>query len=134
VRLRGPVKKGGISATLDGDLYLSGHPTIVDNELQVPDLEPTLDTRSFLLKLAAAIKGDEIRDQARQALRLDLSERMKLVRDRLSSELTFEAAQGCARAQVDALSIDGLHAHANYLRLWVKLIARAQVTLPCQKS
>ena len=43
------------TATLDGDIFMTGHPTVEDNELRVPDLEPTIETSNFLLKLKAAI-------------------------------------------------------------------------------
>lgn len=132
LHIAGPVKRGGISATLDGDLYMIGHPQVIDNELKVPDLEPTIDTASFLLKLAAALKGDDIRDQARQALRLDLGARLKPVRDKLSSELSFGDGRGCLKAAVDKIAVTGVHPHAAYLRLYVAVTAQAAVQLPCQ--
>ncbi len=131
LHLAGPVSKGGIHLNLDGDIFLTGHPQVVDNELRVPDLEPTLETSSFLLRLAAAMKSDEIRDQARSALRLDIGERMKSVRAKLSSELSFGDGQGCLRADLDKIEVTGVHAHANYLRLYVNITAHAAVFLPC---
>ncbi|HEY5239955.1 MAG TPA: DUF4403 family protein, partial [Polyangiaceae bacterium] len=89
LHMAGPVHKLGIDAELDGDLYLTGHPAVVDNELRVPDLEPTIETRSFLLSLKAMTDGDRIRDQARAALRLDIGERLRDVRDKLGDGLTF---------------------------------------------
>ena len=44
LHINGPIHKFGIDTTLDGDLYMVGHPTVVDNELRVPDLEPTIET------------------------------------------------------------------------------------------
>jgi hypothetical protein len=132
LHIAGPVKKGGISMVLDGDLYMIGHPQVIDNELKVPDLEPTIDTASFLLKLAAALRGDDIRDQARAALRLDLADRLKPVRDKLSSELSFGDGRGCLKAGVDKIAVTSVHPHANYLRLYVAVTAQAAVQLPCQ--
>lgn len=131
LHINGPVKKGGISATLDGDLYMVGHPTVIDNELRVPDLEPTIETSSFLLKLAAAIKGDDIRDQARSALRLDIGDRLRSVRSKLSNELSFGDGQGCLQADVSKIEVQSVHAHASYLRLYVNVTGRASVYLPC---
>ena len=37
---------------------MTGHPSVVDNELRVPDLEPTIETSNFLVKLGAAIGGN----------------------------------------------------------------------------
>ena len=68
LHINGPIHKFGIDMTLDGDLYMVGHPTVVDNEIRVPDLEPTIETQSFLLRLKAALDGNSIRDQARDAL------------------------------------------------------------------
>jgi hypothetical protein len=131
LHIAGPVKKGGISANLDGDLYMVGHPQVVDNELRVPDLEPTIETSSFLLKLAAAVKGDDIRDQARQALRLDIGERLKAVKAKLSSDLSFGDGQGCVRAETSKIEVTGVHPHAGYLRVYVAVTAQASVYLPC---
>ncbi len=67
LHIHGPVHKLGIDSDLDGDLFLVGHPSVIDNELSIPDLEPTIETRSFLLSLKAMTDGDRIRDEARQA-------------------------------------------------------------------
>src|SRR5262249_24664688 len=77
LHINGPVHKYGLRLRLDGDLYLVGHAAVIDNELSVPDLQPTIETSQFLLKLKAAFDADSIRDQARSALRLDIGERMK---------------------------------------------------------
>jgi hypothetical protein len=131
LHINGPVDKGGIHTTLDGDLYMIGHPTVIDNELRVPDLEPTIETSSFLLKLAAAIKGDDIRDQARAALRLDIGERLRTVRQKLSSDLSFGDNNGCLRADVNRIEVTSLHAHATYIRLYLNVVGQAAVYLPC---
>ena len=89
LHIAGPVHRLGIDADLDGDLYLVGHPAVVDNELRVPDLEPTIETRNFLLTLKALTDGDRIRDEARAALRLDIGQRIQEARTRLGSGLTF---------------------------------------------
>jgi hypothetical protein len=131
LHLSGPVNAMGIDATLDGDLFLTGHPAVVDNELTIPDLEPTIETRSFLLSLKAMTDGDRIRDQARAALRLDIGERLRPVREKLSSDLTFGDARGCFRGDVDRVEVTGVHAHASYLRVYVQVTARARAAVPC---
>ena len=107
-----------------------GKPTVVDNELSVPDLEPTIETRSFLLSLKAMTDGDRIRDQARQALRLDLGARLHDVREKLGGDLTFERDNGCFRGDVDAIEVTSVHAHATYVRVYVQVTARARLTMP----
>jgi hypothetical protein len=131
LHINGPIHKFGINTTLDGDLFMSGHPTVVDNELRVPDLEPTIETSSFLLRLKAALDGDSIRDQAREALHLDIGERLRSVRDKLSSELSFPSGQGCMRSSVHKIEVTGVHAHQSYIRVYVALTGQAAVYLPC---
>ena len=126
LHLAGPIHKLGIDADLDGDLFLSGHLAVVDNELQIPDLEPTIETRNFLLSLKAMSDGDRIRDQARQALRLDIGDRLRPVRVKLSSELTFGSPGGCFHGDVARISVTGIHLHASYLRVYVEVTARAR--------
>lgn len=131
VRLRGPVHKLGIDADLDGDVFFSGHLTVADNEIQVPDLEQTIETKSFFLSLKAMADGQKIRDQARAALRLDLSERLRGVREKLSSEMTFGSKAACFKGAVDKIELTSVHTHGSYLRAYVAVTARASATLPC---
>ena len=131
LHINGPIHKFGIDTTLDGDLYMVGHPTVVDNEIRVPDLEPTVETQSFLLRLKAALDGSSIRDQAREALHLDIGDRLTEVRNKLSSDLTFGDNQGCLRSNVSKIEVTGVHTHQGYLRVYVSLTGQASVYLPC---
>jgi hypothetical protein len=134
LHIAGPVHKLGIDADLDGDLYLAGHPQIVDNELRIPDLEPTIETRNFLLSLKALTDGDRIRDQARAALRLDIGARIREAQDKLGSGLTFGNDKGCFRGDVDRVEVTGIHPHAAYLRVYVAVTAHARAEMPCRVS
>lgn len=127
----GPIEKFGIHTRLDGDLFMSGHPTVVDNEVRVPDLEPTIETQNFLLRLKAALDGSSIRDAARDALHLDIGDRLAEVRKKLSSDLSFGDSQGCLRSNVSRIEITGVHAHPTYLRVYVSMTGQASVYLPC---
>ena len=131
LHINGPIHKFGIDTTLDGDLYMVGHPTVVDNEIRVPDLEPTIETQSFLLRLKAALDGSSIRDQAREALHLDIGDRLAEVRKKLSSDLTFGDNSGCLRSNVSKIEVTGVHTHQGYLRVYVALTGQASVYLPC---
>jgi hypothetical protein len=131
MHLHGPVHKLGIDADLDGDLYLVGHPTVVDNELSLPDLEPTIETRSFLLSIKAMTDADAIREDARKALRLDIGARLRSATDKLGPDLTFRNAQGCVSGSVDRVAVTGVYPHAGYLRVYVAVTARARATAPC---
>jgi hypothetical protein len=134
LRLSGPVRRFLFTAHLDGDLYFAGHPTVVDNELRVPDLEPTVDTSNFLLALKASVDAAGIRDQARQALKLDLGERLRAVRQRLSSDFELGGDLGCLRADVAKIEVAGVYPHSSYLRVYVTVTAQAGAFLPCPAS
>lgn len=134
LHLAGPIHKLGIDTDLDGNLYLTGHPAVVDNELRVPDLEPTIETRGFLLSLKAMTDGDRIRDESRAALRLDIGARLHDARTKLGDELTFGSGGGCFRGEVDRVEVTGVHAHAAYLRVYVAVTARARASFPCASS
>ena len=131
LHIRGPVHGLGIDADLDGDLYLAGHPAVVDNELRVPDLEPTIETRNLLLSLKAMTGADRLRDEVRAALRLDIGQRLREVKGKLGAGLTFRQNGGCFRGEVDRIEVTGVHAHEAYLRVYVAVTARARVTMPC---
>ena len=131
MHLRGAAHKYGIDADLDGDIYLVGHPSVVDNELSVPDLEPTIETRNLLLSLKAMTDADRIRDDARKALRLDIGARLRSVTDKLGPDLTFRASQGCVAGHVDRIAVTGVYTHADYLRVYVAVTGRARASAPC---
>ena len=131
LHLAGPIHKLGIDTDLDGDIFMSGHPAIEDNELRIPDLEPTIETSSFLLKLKAALDSSSIRDQARAALHLDIGDRLKSVKAKLSTDFGFANDSGCLHAEVQKIEVTGLHVHQAYLRAYVAVTASASVYLPC---
>lgn len=131
LHIAGPIDKYGINTTLDGDIFMSGHPTVEDNELRVPDLEPTIETSNFLLGLKAALDGNTIRDQARAALHLDIGERLRAVKEKLSSDLAFGNGQGCLKAQANKIEVSGVHVHSAYLRVYVGITGSASVYMPC---
>jgi len=134
LHIAGPVREMGIDTDLDGDLYLTGHPAVVDNELSIPDLEPTIESRNFLLSLKAMKDADSIRDQARAALRLDIGDRLRDARDRLGPQLTFGDEKACFHAEVDRVQVTGVHAHAAYLRAYVAVTAHARLSMPCDRA
>jgi hypothetical protein len=131
LHMKGPVHAMGIDAELDGDIFFSGHPSVADNELSIPDLEPTIETTSLLLSLKAATGAAAIRDQARAALRLDLGARLKLVRSSLEGDLRFGGNDACVRGSLDKVEVASVFPHGSYLRLYVNVTGRADATLPC---
>ncbi len=133
LHMAGPIHKLGLDIDLNGDLYMTGHPVVVDNELRVPDLAPTIESSNFLVKLKAAMDGDNIRDQARNALKLDIGQRLAAVKDKLGKELSFGDGQGCMRASADKIEVSGVHVHQAYLRVYVNVTGRASVYLPCPR-
>jgi len=132
MHLRGTARGFGVDADLDGDIYLVGHPSVVDNELVVPDLEPTIETRNLLVSLKALTDGDRIREDARKALRLDIGARLRGIADRLGPDLTFRVPEGCVTGHVDRVAVTGVYPHADYLRAYVAVTGRARATSPCE--
>ncbi len=133
LHLHGPVRAMGIDADLDGNIYFSGHLRVADNELSIPDLEPTIETSNFFLSLKAATGEAAIRDQARSALRLDLGERLRQVRAGLADDLTFGGKNACFRGEIDKLEVASVFAHGTYLRVYVHVTGRATATIPCSQ-
>jgi hypothetical protein len=131
VHLSGPLKTPAFSTTLDGDLYFSGHPVVVDNELRIPDLEPTIDTKNFLLGLKASFGHQDIRDQARAALRLDLSQRFAVIRERLSTDIALAGDLACLKPHVAKIEVVGVYPHASFLRVYVSATAQASLFVRC---
>ena len=112
--LGGAVKVAGSRMSIGGELFFSGHPRVIDNQIVVPDLELTPGTADGLLKLKVLLDGKGIRDQAQAALRVDLSERIAAARARLSTELSFALgekrrsfATSTLRAPYFAMAIPG---------------------------
>jgi hypothetical protein len=103
----------------------------VDNEPLIPDLEPTIETTNLLLSLKAMTGADKIRDQARAALRLDIGARLRDIKSKLSSDLTFGGKGACFKGNVDKIEVTGAYPHGSYLRVYVAVTARASATLPC---
>jgi hypothetical protein len=131
LHLAGPVHAMGIDADLDGDIFFSGHLTVADNELTIPDLEPTIETSNLLLSLKAATGTSAIRDQARAALRLDLGDRLRQVRTALADDLTFGGKDACFHGDIDKIEVASVYAHGTYLRVYVTVTGRAAATMPC---
>jgi hypothetical protein len=104
---------------------------VTDNQVTIPDLEPTIETKNFLLSLKAATSEAKIRDQARAALRLDLSDRLQKVRATLADDLTFGGKDACFHGDIDKLDVTGAFPHGSYLRIYVSAVGRASATMPC---
>lgn len=133
INLGGSAKAGGAEIPVDGELFLTGHPKVVDNQIIVPDLELTPGSANALVRLKFAMDGQAIRDQAQQAIRLDLSERLAAAKDKMSTQLTFEEGNGCVRAQVLRTEITGIHPHQGFLRIYVSTYAQASLFMPCKQ-
>ncbi len=133
MNLGGKAKVGDYSIPVGGELYFAGHPHVLDNQLSVPDLEITPGTASELVKLKFALDYQSIRDQARQALRVDVSERLAAVKDKMSTELSFSEDMGCVRGQVLRTEVTGVYPHPTFLRIYVQVDAQVGLYLPCKK-
>lgn len=133
MNLGGKARVGGYAVPVGGELYFAGHPRVIDNQLSVPDLEITPGTASELVKLKFALDYQSIRDQARDALRVDISERLAAVRDKMSTELSFSEGLGCVRGQVLRTEVTGIYPHPSFLRIYVETDVQVGLYLPCKK-
>jgi Domain of unknown function (DUF4403) len=133
MNLGGNARVGDYSVPVGGELFFAGHPHVIDNQLSVPDLEITPGTASELVKLKFALDYQSIREQARQALRVDVSERLAAVKDKLSTELSFSEDLGCVRGQVLRSEVTGVYPHPSFLRIYVQVDAQVGLYLPCKK-
>lgn len=135
LHLNGFVKKG-FRLHLEGDLYMAGHPQVRDNELSVPDLEPTVATKNALLKLKTSLDAEDIKRQAREALRLDIGARLQTVRAKVTKDLVVKqrinnGPEACVHADLGRVEVTDVFAHDAYLRLYVKVAASTAAYLPC---
>lgn len=132
MQLGGKARVGSYSVGVGGELFFAGHPHVIDNQLSVPDLEITPGTASELVKLKFALDYASIRDQARQALRVDVSERLAAVKDKLSTQVSFDDELGCVRGQVLRSEVTGVFPHPSFLRIYVQVDAQLGIYLPCK--
>jgi hypothetical protein len=139
LHLDGFVKKG-FKVGLSGDLYMAGHPQVRDNELSIPDLEPTVETKNALLKLKTAIDTEGLRRQVRQATRLDIGARLQAVRAKFEKDLVSRqriptpagnGPEACVRVDLGRVEVSDVFAHDAYLRLYVRATANVAAYLPC---
>ncbi|HEY4220459.1 MAG TPA: DUF4403 family protein [Myxococcota bacterium] len=132
-----PVTSGGAKLDVDGQIFLSGHPTVRDNFLEFPDMKPTVETDQALLGIAAAIKREELTSAVRKALRLDLSARLAQLKSKLTSALSTSVPLAentpplCTKAELGRVEIASVEAHDAYLRVYVSTTALASAYLPC---
>lgn len=133
MNLGGNAKVGDYSVGVGGELFFAGHPHVIDNQLSVPDLEITPGTASELVKLKFALDYASVRDQARQALRVDVSERLAAVKDKLSTEVSFADNVGCMRGQVLRSEVTGVYPHPSFLRIYVQVDAQLGLYMPCKQ-
>ena len=130
--LGGSARVAGLTIPMDGEIFFAGHPRVIDNQLAVPDLDITPGTAAELVKLKFALDGEAIREQARAAMRVDVSERLAAVKDKLSTELSFAEGEGCVRAEALRSEVTGIFPHETFLRIYVQVDAQASLYMPCK--
>jgi hypothetical protein len=131
--LGGKANVAGTKLDMDGEIFFAGHPKVIDNQITIPDLDITPGSASELLKLKIAVDHDTVVDQARTAMRVDISDRLAAMKDKLSTELSFSDGMGCMRARVLRSEVTGIFPHQNYLRIYVTTDAQAALYIPCKK-
>jgi hypothetical protein len=121
------------ASPLNETITLSGHPSVVNNVLTVPDLDLGADAKSLLAKLKVPADGELLRDQARKVLHVDIGQRLQPLKSGLSTELGFGSKQdkGCLRAGVDQLTVSTVSAQPTYLSVSVAVTAHTSLEMPC---
>ena len=66
-------------------------------------------------------------------MRVDVSERLAAVKDKLSTELSFSQDLGCVRATVFRSEVTGIFPHEHFLRIYVTVDAQAGLFMPCKR-
>ena len=129
VHLAGEASTFGLP--LDGDVFLSGHPTVRGGILSFDDLEPTVETSNLFLQLGAASDGDRLREEARRALTIDVAARARPFLDELEKRASSERAGVCARLRLDRFDIAGVDVLDGFVRLATTLTGQVRVEAPC---
>lgn len=78
--------------------------------------------------------GAAIRDQAQQALRVDLAERLAGAKDKMGRELSFDDGRGCVQASVLRTEVTGIHPHKGFLRIYAQVWAQVSLSMPCPNA
>ena len=96
----------------DGVVYLTGTPVLdpETEQLTIPDLEFTLETRSLLMRMAAFLRADDMRSDLRSRLRIDLRTPLEAVRLQLTRALRRRVGPVELTGSVDSLHVAALYA------------------------
>ena len=114
----------------DGVLYLTGTPTLdaATQTIAFPDLDYTVETRSLLMRLASHLRADDVRDDLRGRIRLDMRERLDATRVRLSQALRRRMGSLELQGAIDTLRVVGLEADPSEQMLRATVRATGIVT------
>jgi len=96
----------------DGVLYLIGTPTLDETTQTVsfPDLDYTVETRSLLMRLASSIRAEDIRNDLRERIHVDLREKLDATRVRLSQALRRRMGSLELQGAIDMLRVVAIDA------------------------
>jgi hypothetical protein len=129
------VHLGGEASTfgvpLDGDIFLTGKPSLRGGVLAFDDLEPTVETSNLFLQLGAASDGERLRDEARRALTLDVATRARPFLDDLEKRAAVRHGAVCTKLRLDRFDVAGVDVFDHYARLATTLTGQLRVEAPC---
>lgn len=129
------VHLGGEASTfglpLDGDVFLTGKPSLRGSVLAFEDLEPTVETANLFLQLGAASDGDRLRDEARRALTLDVAARARPFLDDLEKRGAVQRAGVCSKLRLDRFEVVGVDVFDHFARVATALTGQLRVEAPC---
>ncbi|HYH05996.1 MAG TPA: DUF4403 family protein [Thermoanaerobaculia bacterium] len=118
--------RGGGLRNYRGLIYLQGTPTFRVNQIELNDLDYTLDRRGFLANLAERAAHESIRQKIREAARFDLRPRLDEARAEVTRALNRKLADGVVmRGRAETIEPVSVTAGEHAIR--VRVIATGSV-------
>ena len=113
-----------------GVLYLTGTPVYdtVASVITVPDLDYTLETRNLLLKVAKWVAGDQLRDDLRAKIRIELAEPVTAARARLLSAMNGEHGPLLLHGAISHLALRSLRVDPSNRRVEALVLFTGQLS------
>jgi hypothetical protein len=92
-------------------LYLAGTPTFdsARNIISFPDLEFTVDSKNILLKIAAWLEQNTLRDDLRSRATYDITQYVNDAKQKMLAELNQDVGPVSLKGTVDAVNILGVY-------------------------
>jgi hypothetical protein len=99
-------------------LYLVGTPTFDSrtNSISFPDLDFTVDSKNILLKIAAWLEQNKLRDDLRSMAKYDITSYVNEAKQKMLSELNQDIGSASLKGTVNSVSVLGVYTDPNKKR------------------